>query len=653
MTSLRAFQDEIEEIQQREVSKVRAKTFAERDVPKEKVAKKDTKGTRKDTKDKDAKKNVQDTKDVKTVKAVTDARDAKDTTHIKEVEIAKEVADVQPVYDEEDSISDVEAKIQSLLLSLDPRDRDKARDLVAGLLTRCRGELIFRIGARPLHTALLTGEPVTAEAEMHGFARTKEEIETLKTRIAEIVDEVGGKTSKLYEVDTPLPHAAYLLRLPPPSVNLTPEVRCAVVGNVDSGKSTTLGVLTRGALDDGRGRARVSLFRHKHEIESGRTSSVGMEILGFGPTGEPILPPSSHSTDPEALRHEKMSWEAISIQAAKIVSFIDLAGHERYLKTTLYGLTSGAPSCVILIVGANAGLIGMSKEHLAIALALSVPVVVCITKIDMTPPNVLQETIKQVTRILKSPGCRKVPVFVKSMEMAVEVSGVFAKENEGDSEKFSPDQPLEYCITEVWSVPYVGTVVDGIINAGRLKAGDAILFGPDSNGKFESTAIKTIQRKRASVSSAEAGQCVSLALKRVRRAAVRKGMVIVHKDENGPPRAVKQFEGQVLILYHNTTLQRNYQVGSASLLIFLASNYKWVSKAMLHCGAIRQTVRIIAMDHPQGILRTGDRATVTFEFISHPEFLKEGMKLLFREGKTKVCPCWRALEDVDRRLTQS
>lgn len=42
------------------------------------------------------------------------------------------------------------------------------------------------------------------------------------------------------------------------------------------------------------------------------------------------------------------------------------------------------------------------------------------------------------------------------------------------------------------------------------------------------------------------------------------------------------------------------------------------------------------MDHPQGVLRTGDRATVTFEFISHPEYIKEGMKLLFREGKTKV-----------------
>jgi GTPase len=42
------------------------------------------------------------------------------------------------------------------------------------------------------------------------------------------------------------------------------------------------------------------------------------------------------------------------------------------------------------------------------------------------------------------------------------------------------------------------------------------------------------------------------------------------------------------------------------------------------------------MDHPQGVLRTGDRATVHFEFIAHPEYLKVGQKLLFREGKTKV-----------------
>ncbi len=57
---------------------------------------------------------------------------------------------------------------------------------------------------------------------------------------------------------------------------------------VDAGKSSMLGVLVKGDLDDGRGKARVNLFRHKHEIESGRTSSVGMEIMGFDSTGNII-----------------------------------------------------------------------------------------------------------------------------------------------------------------------------------------------------------------------------------------------------------------------------------------------------------------------------------------------------------------------------
>lgn len=38
----------------------------------------------------------------------------------------------------------------------------------------------------------------------------------------------------------------------------------------------------------------------------------------------------------------------------------------------------------------------------------------------------------------------------------------------------------------------------------------------------------------ANVNTAEAGQCVSFALKRVRRAAVRKGMVLVHKSDIAP-----------------------------------------------------------------------------------------------------------------------
>lgn len=59
------------------------------------------------------------------------------------------------------------------------------------------------------------------------------------------------------------------------------EIRVAVLGNADAGKSTLLGVLTQGNLDNGRGRARLNMFRHLHEIQSGRTSSISHEILGF------------------------------------------------------------------------------------------------------------------------------------------------------------------------------------------------------------------------------------------------------------------------------------------------------------------------------------------------------------------------------------
>jgi GTPase len=45
----------------------------------------------------------------------------------------------------------------------------------------------------------------------------------------------------------------------------------------------------------------------------------------------------------------------------------------------------------------------------------------------------------------------------------------------------------------------------------------------------------------APVKAAEAGQCVSLALKRMKRADVRKGMVLLSKTET-PPKG-KQFSG--------------------------------------------------------------------------------------------------------------
>ncbi|TIB70459.1 GTP-binding protein 1 [Wallemia mellicola] len=421
-----------------------------------------------------------------------------------------------------------------------------------------------------------------------------------------------------------------IIRRLPTSAELFQEVRLAVCGNVDAGKSTLLGILSRGGLDDGRGKMRVNLFRHKHEIESGRTSSVGLEIMGFDHEGNEVQSAT-----------QKHGWDEICSRSSKIVSFIDLAGHERYLKTTIFGMTGTQPDYATLIVGANAGLIGMSKEHLAISLALDVPVFICVTKIDMAPPNVLEQTLKQLTKILKSPGCRKTPVFIRSKEEAAELSSTFVRDrvapiflissvtgsgiphlktflNVIPPASAGPDiieQPLEFMINDVYSVPYAGTVVSGIVNTGSIRLNDTVMVGPDSLGNFITTSVKSMQRKRANVNIAEAGQSVSLALKRVRRTAVRKGQVVIAKTEP-PPKASWRFVGNILILYHSTTIKPSYQ-------------------AMAHIGSIRQTVKVVGLNNDNNLLRTGDRASVTFEFVKNPEYIKEGMQLLFREGRTK------------------
>lgn len=90
---------------------------------------------------------------------------------------------------------------------------------------------------------------------------------------------------------------------------------------VDAGKSTMLGVLVKGGLDDGRGKARVNLFRHKHEIESGRTSSVGMEIMGFDSKSEVVV---------SNVAGRKLTWEEIGRRSVSIVQFPAQCQHLTY-----------------------------------------------------------------------------------------------------------------------------------------------------------------------------------------------------------------------------------------------------------------------------------------------------------------------------------
>ncbi|KAF4981483.1 hypothetical protein FZEAL_2726 [Fusarium zealandicum] len=538
------------------------------------------------------------------------------------------------------------AALKELLLGSDEDSFKQLQDIVSDRIEEGFGECVFELGYEH------NGDSMNLTLEEWNKA-----LETLKTAAKRIRADcdlllsmnVGGDMEAASTSDKPTSDkptkdkptkdrptkdkncsGKVLIRQVPATTEDVIETRIAVVGNVDAGKSSMLGVLVKGDLDDGRGKARVNLFRHKHEIETGRTSSVGMEIMGFDTFGKVVT-----SDTPG----RKLSWEEIGKRSAKVITFTDLAGHERYLRTTVFGLLSSSPNYCLLMVAANNGLIGMSKEHLGIALALNVPVMVVVTKIDICPPNILEQTITQITKIMKSPGARKIPTFIKTHEECINTATQFVSQRicpvflvsnvTGENldlvrtflnilphhGRYNSEAPFEFHVNDTFSVPFTGTVVSGIIKSGVIHEGDSVLIGPDSLGQFTPTAVRSIERKRIRVPAASAGQSASFALKKVKRKDVRKGMVVLPKIEGQPtPKVHREFIAEVLILSHATTIKTKYQ-------------------AMLHVGPVSQTCAIIDIDRE--LIRTGDRATVAFRFVQRPEYLAPGDRLLFREGRTK------------------
>ncbi|MGH0169777.1 UNVERIFIED_CONTAM: hypothetical protein FKN15_059647 [Acipenser sinensis] len=273
-----------------------------------------------------------------------------------------------------------------------------------------RGEAVYQIGVED--NGLLVG---LSEEDMRASLKT----------LRRMAEKVGADITVIrerevdYDLDIPRKIAEVLVRKVPDDQQFL-DLRVAVLGNVDSGKSTLLGVLTQGELDNGRGRARLNLFRHLHEIQSGRTSSISFEIMGFNSKGEVVNYSESRTA-------ESRTAEEICESASKMITFIDLAGHHKYLKTTIFGLTSYCPDFAMLVVSANTGIAGTTREHLGLAMALKVPIFIVVSKVDLCTKSTIERTVKQLERILKQPGCNKVPMLVATADDAVTAAQQFAQ----------------------------------------------------------------------------------------------------------------------------------------------------------------------------------------------------------------------------------
>ncbi len=144
------------------------------------------------------------------------------------------------------------------------------------------------------------------------------------------------------------------------------DIGIAIAGSVDSGKSTFAGVLTSGKLDNGDGSARQSIARYRHEIQSGKTSAI--------------------------------SSKYIPVENNRAITLIDLCGHEKYFKTTAYGIAGYYPDYAFLIVSANRGILPMTKQHITLLVSMNIPIVIIVSRYDITPEATYQTTLKMIDK---------------------------------------------------------------------------------------------------------------------------------------------------------------------------------------------------------------------------------------------------------------
>ena len=427
------------------------------------------------------------------------------------------------------------------------------------------------------------------------------------------------------------------------------ECTFAVCGPVDAGKSSLIGVLKSGELDNGRGYAREKVLVHPHEIQSGRTSNITFNPLIYIKDNNGIHLASTNKSRNKLL---KISDKRYENKSEKIISFIDLAGHEKYLKTTVYGVTGLFPDYGIVVIGANTGITKLTREHIGILFYLKIPFIICITKIDLAPSHVYKKLCNRLKNLLTKNTFGKITYHISDSDKSNEetdhyidnmlgnpeiipIISISNKEGKNidnlhkilsmipNREKWKKEEVngrIVY-LDSTFQVPGIGLVLSGTVKGKNINLKDKLFLGP-ANGTFYPVTVRSIHNSISeNVNEAnDQGQfCFAVKFLNPKffldRKQIKKGMVLIDDMESWKKNIVKKFSARITILQHSTTIKKGYA-------------------PVIHCGPIRQSARISYMDNNIQI-RSGDTCFVEFEYMYHSEFMEKNMIFFFRDGNTK------------------
>lgn len=423
-----------------------------------------------------------------------------------------------------------------------------------------------------------------------------------------------------------------------------------VLGNVDSGKSSTIAVLEKNVLDNGNGSARSLILKYKHELGTGRTSTHNPHYI---------------------------------INQNEITTLIDLCGHERYFKTTLFGVMGLFADYGIITVGANMGISsvnktdstgsigftatnGMFSEHFALLVSNKIPFIVVVTKIDLSNSHILQNLKKDLERLTKR---NKKELFYFE-ENEVEIEGSYIKESHkqiinafherkttivpvvfisnktGQNVNFlrnfittiksrnflekknlipklinpkTVNYPSIMFIDSTFNVKGIGIILSGTLKYGSLTVGQKVFVGPINN-TYISITIKSLQNCISeNVNVLQENESGSMGIRLESKGAFHKnmfakGQVVTTNANFCMEYTCYTFNCDIAVFNHPTTIKNGFQT-------------------VIHCATTRQTAKFKFNENK--FLRAYSKENITIKFMFRPEFILPGTIFMFRDGRTK------------------
>ena len=511
-----------------------------------------------------------------------------------------------------------------------------------------------------------------------------ETLHTLRSMAATLGAEVrvlkqgGGVRGEVAEVE--------VVASPPPPWT---DVRVAVIGSEQSGKSTLVGVLCTGKRDNGRGSARMNVFRHRHEVETGCTSSLSSQLLGFSAAGEVLNGSRVGSPSPSAFSSH--SWSSITDVACKIVTFSDLSGAESGQKVTLPSLLHDAVDYALVVVSAQHGLTPHTRHCIDTCTALTILFLVVITQCDVVPHDRVQQVMGEVEEMVTAPGVDRtlvqvttkgegggmrvpppsptlVPLFILSSVtgLHVDVFTSYLSTLTPHRDWGGPLLPLPFAfsIDSIYSIDCT-SIVGGLCTQGSLTlpsptSPTTLLLGPiGTAGTFHPVQVTSIHIKRRDVRRVQAGQAASLGLSlppSLTHSHLRRGQWLFDPSHPSLPSPCLTFDALLhlssppdpLLLYYQPVLYMPNIRQAATLISFHpeggAGDGAGVGKAAAGAGG--------GEGGGEGGGGVGERRyLMRFRWCYFPEIVKEGDRVVLREGQTRgmgrVVKVWPMAEEKE------